>query len=132
VWFGRLPDEELAGDLLSNGVDAVLDLCAEHSEARSLRTTDYLNLPILDLAMPEPETLDRAIEFLERRVVGAGQGKVYVHCALGYERSAVVVAAWLLHSGRVPDVDTAVAAVRAARSPRIPAARLRAALTRTR
>ena len=42
-------------------------------------------------------------------------GRVLVCCALGYSRSATAVVAWLLHSGRERDLDSAIARVRQAR-----------------
>ena len=43
------------------------------------------------------------------------QGPLLVACALGYSRSATLVAAWLLLSGRAADVESAVAVLRRAR-----------------
>ncbi len=43
------------------------------------------------------------------------EGTVYVHCGLGYSRSAVVAAAVLLARGSAPDVDQACRMVEAAR-----------------
>ena len=42
-------------------------------------------------------------------------GIVYVHCKIGYSRSAAVVCAWLLHSGLCATVDDAVAFLRSKR-----------------
>ncbi|HZW07107.1 MAG TPA: dual specificity protein phosphatase family protein, partial [Phycisphaerales bacterium] len=42
-------------------------------------------------------------------------GKVYLHCKLGYSRTAAVAGHWLLRSGRVRTADEAVAMLRAAR-----------------
>jgi membrane-associated phospholipid phosphatase len=128
VLFGRLPDKAQAQALRDAGVTAVLDLCAEHSEQALLRQLRYKNLPVMDLAMPEPPTVDQGVQFIEAEQERGG--KVYVHCGLGYERSGVVVAAWLLKTGQEENVDAAVAAVRTARSARIPDQSLRAALAR--
>jgi protein-tyrosine phosphatase len=67
---------------------------------------------MLDLVAPEPDALRAAtcaIESLRAR------GPVLVCCALGYSRSACAVAAWLMATKRAPDVEAALARVRAAR-----------------
>ncbi|MFP9015513.1 dual specificity protein phosphatase family protein, partial [Pseudomonas aeruginosa] len=52
----------------------------------------------------------------DRLLVGRrAQGPLLVACALGYSRSATLVAAWLLLSGRAADVESAVAVLRRAR-----------------
>jgi protein-tyrosine phosphatase len=68
---------------------------------------------MLDLVRPDTATLARAAEAIERLRV---RGPVLVCCALGYSRSACVAAAWLLATGRVRDVDAAIAVVRRARA----------------
>jgi protein-tyrosine phosphatase len=45
----------------------------------------------------------------------SARGIVYVHCKIGYSRSAAAVAAWMLASGRVTQVDAALAELRRAR-----------------
>ncbi|MET1076748.1 MAG: phosphatase PAP2/dual specificity phosphatase family protein [Pseudomonas sp.] len=110
VWLGRLP---AAAALRDSPFRAVVDLCAEIPCAPQGRT--YLNLPVLDLTAPDSATCRAAARFIEQ---ARGQGPVLVCCALGYSRSATAVAAWLLHSGRAPDVDAALAQLRAA-SPQV-------------
>ncbi|WP_371234593.1 phosphatase PAP2/dual specificity phosphatase family protein [Pseudomonas sp. QE6] len=107
LWLGRLPG---AADLAARPDLAVLDLCAElpcaaHGEG-------YATLPLLDLLAPGAEECRIGAELIEtlRR-----HGPLLVCCALGYSRSATVVAAWLLISGRAATVDDAVAQLRRAR-----------------
>src|SRR5436853_3011609 len=73
-----------------------------------------MNWPVLDLTLPDLRSLRRIV----RAIDGAAKtgGGVYVHCALGYGRSAVVAAAYLLHARLVEEVDQAMARVRACRA----------------
>lgn len=89
---------------------AVLDLCAELP--RKCVFGAYRQVPMLDLVAPSPKALSQAMTALDAlRLSGM---PVYVHCALGRGRSAVVATAWLLHTRRCTTVEDAVAAVRAA------------------
>ena len=45
----------------------------------------------------------------------SSRGVVYIHCKIGYSRSAAVVCAWVLATGRAGTVAEAVAVVRRAR-----------------
>ena len=62
-------------------------------------------LPVMDLTPPKPQTLVRAVRWLER---AQGQGNVLVHCALGLSRSASVVVCWLVWRGHADNVQSAV------------------------
>jgi protein-tyrosine phosphatase len=55
---------------------------------------------MLDLLPPEPERLEAAVAFIREHI---GQGKFYVHCALGYSRSAQVAARYLQQTGLSPE-----------------------------
>ncbi len=92
---------------------AVLDLSAELPVRLPGKT--YRNLPLLDLVAPDSEACRQGAELIEQL---RQQGPLLVCCALGYSRSATLVAAWLLHSGRADSVEQAIAMIRAAR-PRI-------------
>lgn len=107
IWLGRIPSR---GELAGGPFTAVIDLCAELPLAPGL--CHYRSLPQLDLVAPSAAQCLAAAEAIEsaRRL-----GPTLVCCALGYSRSATAIAAWLLHSGRARDVDSAIDQVRKAR-----------------
>ena len=108
IWLGRVPTAAEA-----TSFRAVLDLSAELPVHLPGKT--YRNLPLLDLVAPDSETCRQGAELIEEL---QRQGPLLVCCALGYSRSATLVAAWLLQSGRADSVEQAIAMIRAAR-PRI-------------
>src|SRR5262249_38575564 len=93
-------------------ITSVLDLTAESSEVTALRRLNYLNIPLLDLTPPTPAQLTQAAGFVESRLPHGGG---YIHCALGYARSAGAAAAYLCASGRAGSVPEAVSLIKAAR-----------------
>ncbi|MGQ0799491.1 MAG: phosphatase PAP2/dual specificity phosphatase family protein [Pseudomarimonas sp.] len=105
VWIGRLADAAR-----SPQSQPVIDVCAELPAARDGHVAAY---PMLDLVAADATTLTAAVNAIEH---ARREGdSVLVCCALGYSRSALTVAAWLLRSGRAADVEAAVERVRAAR-----------------
>ena len=105
VWLGRLPARGEA-----DGFDAVIDCCAELPAPRDARA---VAVPMLDLVAPSPRQLGAAVQAIAD--AQARGGRVLVCCALGYSRSALAVAAWLVRSRRVHGIDAAFARVQAAR-----------------
>jgi protein phosphatase len=97
---------------LSSGVSAVLDLSAEFSEAKRFREIHYRNIPVLDLTAPTQAQLVEMSEFIGNH---SRNGAVYVHCKIGYSRSAVAVAAYLIVSGKVKSTEEAFAMIRRVR-----------------
>jgi protein-tyrosine phosphatase/membrane-associated phospholipid phosphatase len=91
---------------------AVLDLTAEHSECTPFLSLPYKNVQIMDLTLPTREQLREAVEFVTGRM---RSGTVYVHCAIGYSRSAAVAAATLLELGQAGSPEEAIDRVRRAR-----------------
>jgi protein-tyrosine phosphatase len=104
--LGRTLTDAEATAAIEQGVTAVLDLTAELSEALPFRTTRYRNLPILDLTAPTQDQLHEAVAFL---IEEAANGLVYLHCKIGYSRSAAVAGAYLLASDQAATVEEAVA-----------------------
>ncbi|MBL8398348.1 MAG: phosphatase PAP2/dual specificity phosphatase family protein [Candidatus Accumulibacter sp.] len=107
VLLGRLPTPD---ELSRHQATALVDLCAELPGPRG--TWKRSVVPMLDLLPPTPEQLTQAVAAIEQL---RQTGTVWVCCALGMSRSALAVAAWLLHSGRADGVERAIALVRAAR-----------------
>lgn len=107
LWLGRLPS---SAELADGRFRALLDATAELScEPQGLA---YRSLPLLDLVAPDVEDCRRAAVLIDELLA---QGPLLVACALGHSRSATLVAAWLLLSGRAADVESAVAVLRRAR-----------------
>lgn len=112
VWIGRVLNEREAVRAVEEGVTAALDLTAEFSAPKAFRAGRYRNLPILDLTAPTPEQLNEIARFISEQ---SATGIVYVHCKIGYSRSAAAVIAWLLASGQVSSAEEGIAVLRAVR-----------------
>lgn len=95
------------------GLTHVLDMTAELPETPLFRRLPgYHAVPLLDLTGPTPAQLQQVLRHLE------SAGPAYVHCAIGYGRSATVLAAYLLQSGHARTPEEAVAHLRRLR-PRV-------------
>jgi protein-tyrosine phosphatase len=107
LWLGRLPSR---AELSVLGVASLVDLSAELPTP----TTDlaYRGIPMLDLVVPTVSQLTAAVAAIESL---AGSRPTLVYCALGYSRSAMAVAAWLLASGQADSVAEAETRIRRAR-----------------
>jgi protein-tyrosine phosphatase len=95
LWLGR---RAFARELPA-GVGLVVDLTAEFAAPRGIHVgRDYYCLPTLDTAAPDEAALRAAVE----KVV-AWPGTVYVHCAQGHGRSALLAAAVLVRRDLAAD-----------------------------
>jgi len=94
------------------GITDVVDLVAEYPAPRWLRALPgYRNLPILDGA--EPPSREAFLDVVsDLRDVS---GDVLVHCDSGRGRAPTMAAALLIARGLAPDVESALALVRAGR-----------------
>lgn len=105
VWIGSVLSRGEAAAAVREGVTAVLDLTAEFSESAPFRAVAYRNVPVLDLTAPTFEQLEEMAAFIEEE---SSKGVVYVHCKIGYSRTAAAAAAFLLRTGKVRTVSEAV------------------------
>lgn len=107
LWLGRRP---FPADLPPNTA-LIVDLTAEFPAGRGVtQNRAYLCLPTLDTGVPKLQDLQEVV-----KQAAQCQGNVYVHCALGHGRSAMIVMAILLAKGLANDVNSAEAIVKAAR-----------------
>ena len=112
IWIGTKLSQGEAVEAKHQGVTAVLDLTAEFSETAAFLGLVYRNVPILDLTRPNLAQLEEAVGFITQQAVA---GTVYVHCKVGYSRTAAVVGAYLLASNHARTSDQAVTILRTAR-----------------
>jgi protein-tyrosine phosphatase len=71
----------------------------------------YHNLPLLDLVPLQPQHIRAALNLMrEQRDAGR---RVFLHCQLGLQRSALIAAHWLLETGAVDDLEEAKRKIRA-------------------
>ena len=112
IWIGGKLGSRSAKTAVSSGVVSVLDLSAEFSEAKPFRKINYRNIPVLDLTAPTQAQLMEMSQFIGNH---SRHGAVYVHCKIGYSRSAAAVAAYLIMSGKVKTAEEAFAMIRRVR-----------------
>jgi hypothetical protein len=112
IWIGGKLGSRFANKALCSGVASVLDLSAEFSEAKPFRKINYRNIPVLDLTAPTQAQLAEMGEFIGSH---SRNGVVYIHCKIGYSRSAAAVAAYLIMSGKANTANEAFAIIRRVR-----------------
>ncbi|BBG58749.1 phosphatase PAP2/dual specificity phosphatase family protein [Providencia rustigianii] len=91
---------------------AVLDMTCEWPRNVYSQRQEYASQPQIDLLPLSPEDIERAVHTMDRL---AQHGAVYVHCKLGYSRSATVVVAWLVHQKMAKTLNEAIRQVEQAR-----------------
>ncbi|HEY6305899.1 MAG TPA: dual specificity protein phosphatase family protein [Candidatus Angelobacter sp.] len=107
VWLGRVPARHERERLR---IASVVDLAPELPiDADGIA---FRSVPILDLMVPEDGDLEDAVNAIEGFKTAR---PTLVCCALGYSRSAMATAAWLVASRTAPSVDSAIALLRARR-----------------
>lgn len=126
IWIGSVLSRREANAAIRMGVTAVLDLTAEFSAAAPLRNLTYRNIPVLDLTAPSPAQLEEMVRFIDEE---ARTGIVYIHCKIGYSRTAAAAGAYLLWSGKAGSVPEAVEHLREVRPTIIVRPEIVAALT---
>jgi len=112
IWIGGKLGCRAAKKALCSGVVSVLDLSAEFSEAKPFRKIRYRNIPVLDLTAPTQAQLVEMSKFIADQ---SRNGAVYVHCKIGYSRSAAAVTAYLIMSGKVDTAEEGFAMIRRVR-----------------
>jgi Fe-S-cluster containining protein len=82
------------------GVDAILNLCAEYCDLHDIESSrgfEVHYLPVEDEETPQLQALEEALAWLDEAIY-LGK-KVYVHCRHGIGRTGTVISAYLLRRG---------------------------------
>jgi protein-tyrosine phosphatase len=109
VWIGRAPG---ARDWQYLDARSVLDLTAEFNACAGSADRKVHSMPMLDLVPPDVSDIAAAVGAINDL---AECKPLLVHCALGYSRSAIAIAAWLVDRGVVRTSEEAIERVRAVR-----------------
>ncbi len=110
LWLGRRP----LPSTLPTGVELVVDLTVEWHRVAGIRSFPHDGLHCLDgMAFPQLEPLAALVD----RLAGDPRA-MYVHCAAGHGRSALVMAALMLRRGLADSPRDAEAKLKAVR-PRV-------------
>lgn len=108
IYLGRIPDKKT---LEQYSFKSIVDCCAELPMPNY--QGNYHLIAILDMTVPSLVNIDQGVTVIEQY---RQQGDLLVCCALGYSRSAMLIIAWLVWSGRVGTVEQAIALVKKTRS----------------
>lgn len=108
LWVGR----RAFSDELPPGVDVVVDLTAEFAEPRDVARNGrtYFCLPTLDATVLDEGQVRELVRYLADH-----PGVIYLHCAQGRGRSAMLAAAVLIERGQASTPEEAEALMRRAR-----------------
>ncbi|QCJ70288.1 hypothetical protein C9446_10720 [Providencia heimbachae] len=91
---------------------AVFDMTCEWPRNSYSKALNYRSQPQIDLLPLSADDIERSVHTMDEL---AQSGAVYIHCKLGYSRSATVAVAWLVHNGTANNITEAITIVEQAR-----------------
>jgi protein-tyrosine phosphatase len=104
IWVGR----RIVEGELPRGIQRIVDLTAEFQEPKGIRQRDlYWSMPALDASAPALDDLEHLLQTLHTE-----SHPIFLHCASGHGRSAMVAAGLLIGRGLARDVPDAEAQLR--------------------
>ena len=108
LWVGR----RAYADELPDNINLIVDLTAEFNEPLDVirKGKNYICLPTLDASVPSVSELRELVTKLVN-----WEGNIYIHCAIGHGRSAMVAGAVLVARGLAENAEVAQAMLKKAR-----------------
>lgn len=108
LYVGRRP---LGRPEVPPGIRVVVDLTSELPRSSALTSVErYLCVPTLDTKAPRHAELHALVD-----AIAGEPGPIFLHCAMGHGRAAMVAAALLIRRGLARDVDEALEQLRSHR-----------------
>ncbi len=104
IWLGKALSRSGCQRL---GMRSVVSMAAERACPTGIVPCQHI--PVLDLTVPSSAQIQQAVDAIDQARIAR---PTLVCCALGYSRSALAVAAWLVATGAVPHPDAAIARLR--------------------
>lgn len=101
LYLGRFPKRSE-----TQNYACIIDMTAECIAPRHIKSR-WQAFPLMDLAKPEPATMQAAVTAMHN-----APRPTLICCALGYQRSANLIARWLVESGHVTDSQQAEELIR--------------------
>ncbi len=116
LYIGRRLLGRESRSLEKRKIHAVLDLTAATPEPRAIREGRmYRSLPLLDGSAPSLKALAEGVGWLLKQ---SKDGPVYIHCAAGHGRAALLGGAYLLATGEADSTEEAIARATASQATR--------------
>lgn len=114
VYFGASISGKQATAMQINTQNTyVFDLTAEQEESKVIRqNTNYYSFPLLDLAIPEKQEIDKIIETIYTKYTTLAVNEtIYIHCLMGYSRS-IFIASILYSMIHKTNIETGIKALK--------------------
>jgi len=92
--------------LQRQGIKAVVNLCAERQDDEqrlAAANMVYLWLPVLDMCAPSLEQIEQGMQWIHHQ--RQRNRVIYIHCAAGVGRSAMLLACWYVYYQRLSAMD---------------------------
>lgn len=104
LWIGARPGRKDWVIIRRVGIGMIIDLVPE-LPVRAPQTVSHTHIPLLDITIPDPSSLDQIAIRIDAAVKNQG---VLVHCALGMSRSVLAICAWLIRRGHTVQESLAI------------------------
>ena len=82
--------------LIEQGIGSVITMTEEPLEKSWVKGIDWLHLPTPDLEPPSSDSMDKAVDFIHKRISDVPGNSVAVHCQAGLGRAGSILACYMI------------------------------------